>query len=128
MLEAEGNSWLMWNWGPESRVSEGVECKGDRGEVHMERCWSRVQSFSYVRWVNSRDPVHCTVTYSQQDSMVYLKFAKVVLVVKNPPTNTGDTRDLSLIPGVVKISWSSAWLPTSIFLPGESHGQRSLVG
>ena len=48
--------------------------------------------------------MHCTVTYSQQDSMVYLKFAKVVLVEKNPSTNTGDTRDLSLIPGVVNIS------------------------
>ena len=27
-----------------------------------------------------------------------------------------------------KISWRRAWHPTPIFLPGESHGQRSLVG
>ena len=27
-----------------------------------------------------------------------------------------------------KISWRRAWQPTSVFLPGESHGQRSLVG
>ena len=27
-----------------------------------------------------------------------------------------------------KISWRRAWLPTPVFLPGESHGQRSLAG
>ena len=27
-----------------------------------------------------------------------------------------------------KILWRRAWLPTPVFLPGESHGQRSLVG
>ena len=27
-----------------------------------------------------------------------------------------------------KILWRRAWQPTPVFLPGESHGQRSLVG
>ena len=31
-------------------------------------------------------------------------------------------------PWVGKISWRRAWQPTPIFLPGESHGQRSLAG
>ena len=31
-------------------------------------------------------------------------------------------------PGVWKISWRRAWKPTPVFLPGESHGQRSLMG
>ena len=31
-------------------------------------------------------------------------------------------------PWVGKISWRRAWPPTPVFLPGESHGQRSLVG
>jgi len=31
-------------------------------------------------------------------------------------------------PRVGKIPWRRAWQPTPIFLPGESHGQRSLVG
>jgi len=26
------------------------------------------------------------------------------------------------------IPWRRAWQPTPVFLPGESHGQRSLVG
>ena len=31
-------------------------------------------------------------------------------------------------PWVRKIPWRRAWQPTPIFLPGESHGQRRLVG
>ena len=31
-------------------------------------------------------------------------------------------------PWVGKTSWRSAWQPTPVFLPGESHGQKSLVG
>ena len=29
---------------------------------------------------------------------------------------------------VRKIPWRKAWHPTPVFLPGESHGQRSLAG
>ena len=31
-------------------------------------------------------------------------------------------------PWVGKIPWRRAWQPTPIFMPGESQGQRSLVG
>ena len=31
-------------------------------------------------------------------------------------------------PGVGKIPWRRKWQPTLVFLPGKSHGQRSLVG
>ena len=31
-------------------------------------------------------------------------------------------------PWVGKIPWRRKWKPTPVFLPGESHGQRSLVG
>ena len=31
-------------------------------------------------------------------------------------------------PRVRKIPWKRTWQPTPVFLPGESHGQRSLVG
>ena len=33
-----------------------------------------------------------------------------------------------LDPWVGKIPWSRKWQPTPVFLPGKSHGQRSLVG
>ena len=31
-------------------------------------------------------------------------------------------------PGVRKILWGRKWQPTPVFLPGKSHGQRSLAG
>ena len=31
-------------------------------------------------------------------------------------------------PWVGKIPWRRKWSPTPVFLPGESHGQRGLVG
>ena len=34
---------------------------------------------------------------------------------------------LGFYPWVGKIPWRRKWQPTPIFLPGESHGQRSLV-
>ena len=46
---------------------------------------------------------------------------------KEPACNAGE-HDLGLTPGVRKISWRREWLPTLVFLPGESHGQRSLEG
>ena len=49
---------------------------------------------------------------------------KVMLVVKNPPANAGEIR---FNPWVGKIPCRRAWHPRS-FLPGESHGQRSLAG
>ena len=53
--------------------------------------------------------------------------SQVVLVVKNPPAKAGDKRH-GFNPWVGSIPWKSAWQPTLIFLPRESHGQRTLVG
>ena len=49
------------------------------------------------------------------------------LVVKNLPANAGELRDAGLISGLERFPWRKAWQPTPIFLPGESHGQRSLA-
>ena len=51
----------------------------------------------------------------------------VAQMIKNLPANAGDMRH-SFHTWVEKISWRRAWQPTPLFLPGESHGQRSLVG
>ena len=48
-------------------------------------------------------------------------------MIKNPPANAEDIRDPSSIPGLGR-SHRKAWKPTPALLPGESHGQRSLVG
>ena len=54
--------------------------------------------------------------------------SRVVLVVKNPPANARDIGEASLIPGLGRFPSRRAWQPTPVFLPGESHGLRSLAG
>ena len=57
--------------------------------------------------------------------------SQVALVVKNPPANSGDVKDRGhkrSLGCVRKFPWRRAWQPTPLFLPGESHGQRSLPG
>ena len=51
----------------------------------------------------------------------------MALVVKNPPANAGDekTRVQPLGRGAIR---RRKWQPIPVFLPGESQGQRSLVG
>ena len=56
----------------------------------------------------------------------------MVLVVKNLPASARDVRDKGSIPGSGRspggehcFSWRQS---TPVFLPGESHGQRSLAG
>ena len=39
-----------------------------------------------------------------------------------------ETKRCGFNPWVRKILWRRAWQPTPVFLPGESHGQRSLAG
>jgi len=43
---------------------------------------------------------------------------------KEPALNAGG---LSSIPGVLKMPWRRKWQPTPVFLPGKSHGLRSLA-
>ena len=45
-------------------------------------------------------------------------------VVKNPSAK----KEMLFDPRVQKIPWSRKWQPTQVFLPGKSHGQRSLAG
>ena len=46
-------------------------------------------------------------------------------MLKNPPANAGD---VGWIPGSGRSPRKGNWQPTPVFLPGESHGHRSLVG
>ena len=43
---------------------------------------------------------------------------------KEPASNV---RDPGSIPGSGRFPWRKEWQPTPVFLPGEFHGQRSLV-
>ena len=48
----------------------------------------------------------------------------VTQMVKNTPA----MQETRFNPWLGKMPWKREWLPTPVFLPGESHGQSSLVG
>ena len=60
-------------------------------------------------------------------SIMIIGAFQVALMVNNLPANAKDIRDQvrSLGP---KIPWRRVWQHTPVFLPEESHGQRSLEG
>ena len=48
--------------------------------------------------------------------------------VKNLLTNAGHAKDVDSIPTSGRFPWRRKWQPTPVFMPGKSHGPRSLVG
>ena len=50
------------------------------------------------------------------------------MVLESLPANSREIRAASLIPGSGRSLGGGGWQPTPVFLPGESHGQRSLAG
>ena len=63
------------------------------------------------------------------DRVTELNWAfQAVPVVKNLPANSGGLKRCNFDPWVGKIPWKRAWQPTAVFLPGESHGQKTVHG
>ena len=54
--------------------------------------------------------------------------SQMVLVVKNPPANAGDPRDMGSIPGLGRSPGVGNGNTLQYSCLEESHGQRSLVG
>ena len=50
------------------------------------------------------------------------------LAVKNLPADAGNVKRSGFDFWVRKVPWRRAWKPTTVLLPGESRGQRSLAG
>ena len=72
--------------------------------------------------------VHENPGFRNTTKILKYRACQVALLVTNPPANAGNLRKHEFDPWVRKISWRRAWQPTPIFLPGKSHGQRSLAG
>ena len=47
---------------------------------------------------------------------------------KEPTCQSRRHKRCEFNPWVRKLPWRRAWQPAPVFLPGESHGQRSLMG
>ena len=82
--------------------------------------WSHRSTTSPLTPTACQSPIipHCRQNQASQ----------VMLVVKNPPANTGRCKRYRFDPWVRKIPWRRAWQPTSVFSAGEYHRQRSLAG
>ena len=87
--------------------------------------WSRWLSGSQVENLSQQV---CALALGMMGVPVLLGASQVALVVKNLSASAGDIRDVGPIPVLGMIPWRRAWQPTPVFLPGESHGQRSLAG
>ena len=57
-----------------------------------------------------------------------MRASQVATVVKNPPADAGDVRDVSLISGLGRSPEVGNGNLTPVFLPAKFHGQRSLMG
>ena len=64
-------------------------------------------------------------THTMCKSMGSFGASQVMLMVKNPLLSARNTR-CGFSPWVGKTPWRRAWQPSPVFLPGESHGERSL--
>ena len=70
--------------------------------------------FHWAHWSKLSGP---PVSFNQHLSLSWVS-RRLRLQCKRPGFN----------PWVRKIAWRREWLPSPVFLPGESYGQRSLVG
>ena len=62
------------------------------------------------------------------DLIPYLIILPQWLSNKESICNAGDSGDKGLTPGLGRFPWGKAWQTTAVFLPGESHGQKKLLG
>ena len=96
--------------------------KGNQQEAPTPCCRARLLIPSLHRLplpVRAACLVKCPISWASQ----------VVLMVKNLPANAGDIRDTGSIPGLGRSPGGGHGNQYSpVFLPGESHRQRSLVG
>ena len=105
-------------WGSFTRAKEGPPLvRGfQRGTQHI--------TFSNERTVcfKGEEPIQTVLTINED-----WRASQEALGIKNPPANAGDIRDVGSIPGSWRFPEGGHDNPFQ-FLPGESHGQRSLAG
>ena len=77
-------------------------------------------SYRHAQFLSNLHTYVCVCIYV----CVYIQSSVVAQTVKNLPT----MKKPWFNPWVGKIPQRREWLPTPVFLPGEFHGQRSLVG
>ena len=100
-------------------------------KVTMSWLTDYAQTSLFWMWMCKLSP-SCSFLFKCIKPEANLWASQVAPLLKNPPANAEDRQGwISWVrksPWVEKIPWRRKWQPTPVFLPGESHGQSSLVG
>ena len=107
----------------------------DQTVISCISCTGRQVLYHYATWdapgiysstyMNQIIGIFPMILFSHRFFLPTRRASQVVLVVKNTPANAGD---IGFDPWIRKIPWRRICWPTPVLLPGESHGQRSLLG
>ena len=114
--EDEMVGWHHWLDGLEFEQALGV---GD-GQGSLAGCslWGRRESVMIEQLNRTELYIHCLLSLHIPGGVSG----------KEPTCQCRRHKRCWFDPWVRTIPWRRAWQPTPVFLPGESHGQRSLVG
>ena len=95
-----------------TRIARGIShrCSERRDAGHLGSCTGRSANGMGTRWWEMR----------LKEESVEAKHKRFLMNCKVLST--------SISPWAGTIPWGREWLPTPVFLPGESHGQRNLMG
>ena len=104
--------------------SPWTEESGTWTYLFREHNWTRNKHHVLPLWLLHF--LHCAIAFIKNS--LFWMGSPGNAVVKNPPANAGEARDSGFDPWVGKIPWRRKWQHTPVFLPGKSHGQRSLDG
>ena len=104
--------------------------------IHTHRLIDALHTHTYIHVHTHAYTPTCTPVCTQTNLLMHTQSCICAYtqgfpdgsVVRNPPANAADTGDTGSIPLVGKILWRRKLQPTPVFLPGESHGQRSMEG
>ena len=128
---ATHSSILAWKI-PWTEEPGGLQSTGSKGVRHD---WAHRHSLTqksprvkfYMPFTLKSTKLKCAFSGISSGMRLNHWTSQMVLVVKNPPANAGYIKRYGFNPWVGKNPWRTAWKPTPVFLPGESHGQWSLA-
>ena len=118
-------NWCFWTVVLEKTPESPLDCK-EIQPVHPKGN----QSWIFIGWTDAEGeapifwPPDAKSWLIRQDLDSFLGGASG----KEPACQCRRHKRCGFNPWVGKIPWKRAWQPTPVFLPGESHGQRSLAG
>ena len=100
------------------------------GFLDLIFCYSYVTCFHWRKLDEGYQSSLCTIfiIISKYSEICHNQGFPGDSVLRNLSANAGDARDVGSIPGSGRSSGEGNDNPSPVFLPGESHGQRSLVG